>query len=150
MNTNSNLQSATTAPSIRRSISTALKSFLLLSCAIARASAAEPVRVTELMTKALANVPGKEVTMLTVDYAPGGADPVHRHNASAFVYVLEGSIVMQMKGDKEVTLHPGETFYEDPNGVHLVGRNASNTAPAKFLVFLVKEKGAPILVPVKE
>ena len=150
MNTNSNLQSATTAPSIRRSISTALKSFLLLSCAIARPSAAEPVRVTELMTKALANVPGKEVTMLTVDYAPGGADPVHRHNASAFVYVLEGSIVMQMKGDKEVTLHPGETFYEDPNGVHLVGRNASNTAPAKFLVFLVKEKGAPILVPVKE
>jgi quercetin dioxygenase-like cupin family protein len=150
MNTKSNFQSSTIAPGIRRRISTTLKSFLLLSCAITNASAADPVRVTELMTKALANVPGKEVTMLTVDYAPGGADPVHRHNASAFVYVLEGSIVMQMKGDKEVTLHPGETFYEDPNGVHLVGRNASNTAPAKFLVFLVKEKGAPILVPVKE
>jgi quercetin dioxygenase-like cupin family protein len=102
------------------------------------------------MTKALANVPGKEVSMLTVDYAPGGADPVHRHNASAFVYVLEGSIVMQMKGDKEVTLRPGETFYEDPDGVHLVGRNASNTAPAKFLVFLVKDKGTPILVPVEK
>jgi quercetin dioxygenase-like cupin family protein len=150
MNTKPILQSSTTAPSIRRRTSTALKSFLLLSCALVSATAADPVRVTELMTKALANVPGKEVTMLTVDYAPGGADPVHRHNASAFVYVLEGSIVMQMKGDKEVTLHPGETFYEDPNGVHLVGRNASNTAPAKFLVFLVKEKGAPILVPVKE
>jgi quercetin dioxygenase-like cupin family protein len=110
----------------------------------------EPVRVTELMTQALANVPGKETTMLVVDYAPGGADPVHRHNASAFVYVLEGSIVMQMKGDKEVTLHSGQTFYEPPDGVHLVGRNASVTAPAKFLVFLVKEKGAPVLVPVKK
>ena len=88
--------------------------------------------------------------MIKVEYAPGGADPVHRHNASAFVYVLEGSIVMQMKGEKEVTLGPGETFYEAPDGVHLVGRNASNTAPAKFVVFLVKEKGAPILVPTHE
>ena len=86
--------------------------------------------------------------MITVDYPPGAVDPVHRHNASAFVYVLEGSIVMQMKGGKQVTLHPGETFYEDPNGVHLVGRNASDTKPAKFLVLLVKEKDSPILVPV--
>lgn len=150
MNTKSNLQSSTTVPDICGKIFTTLKILLLLSCAIGSASAAEQVRVTELMTKALANVPGKETTMIIVDYAPGGADPVHRHNASAFVYVLEGSIVMQMKGEKEVTLHPGETFYEDPNGVHLVGRNASNTAPAKFLVFLVKDKGAPILVPVTE
>ena len=131
------------------SLSTIIR-ILALSCTIANASAEEPVRVTELMTKALANAPGKEVTMLTVEYAPGGADPVHRHNASAFVYVLEGSIVMQMKGDKEVTLTAGQTFYEAPDGVHLVGRNASKTAPAKFLVFLVKEKGAPVLVPVKE
>jgi quercetin dioxygenase-like cupin family protein len=78
-----------------------------------------------------------------VDYAPGGADPVHHHNASAFVYVLEGSIVMGLKGGREVTLHPGETFYEDPNSVHMVGRNASDKIPAKFVVFLVKEKGAP-------
>lgn len=148
MNTQSNPKNSITAPGTRWRISTTM--FLLLSCVIASASAAEPVQVTELMTKALANVPGKEVTMLTVDYAPGGADPVHRHNANAFVYVLEGSIVMQMKGEMEVTLNPGETFYEDPDGVHLVGRNASNTAPAKFLVFLVKDKGAPILVPVKE
>ena len=83
--------------------------------------------------------------MITVDYPPGGEDPVHRHNASAFIYVLEGSIVMQMKGGKKVTLHPGQTFYEDPNRVHLVGRNASKTKPAKFLVFLVKPRGAPIL-----
>ena len=125
-----------------------LRVFLLLWCTIASTSAAEPGRVTELMTKALANVPGKEVPMITVDYPPGAVDPVHRHYASAFVYVLEGSIVMQMKGGKQVTLHPGQTFYEDPKGIHLVGRNASDTKPAKFLVLLVKEKGAPILVPV--
>jgi quercetin dioxygenase-like cupin family protein len=114
------------------------------------ASAQEAVKVSELMTKDLANVPGKEVTMITVDYAPGAADPVHRHNASAFVYVLEGSIEMQMKGGEKVTLHPGDTFYEDPAGIHLVGKNASNTEPAKFLVVLVKDKGAPILIPTHE
>ena len=84
--------------------------------------------------------------MITVDYAPGGADPVHRHNAQAFVYVLEGSIVMQ-KGEKEVTLQPGETFYEDPEGVHLVGKNASDTKPAKTVVFLVKTKVHQFLFP---
>ena len=105
------------------------------------------MRIKTLRTFALADVPGKEVTMITVDYPPGGVDLVHRHYASAFVYVLEGSIVMQMKGGKKVTLHLGQTFYEDPNGLHLVGRNASDTKPAKFLVFLVKAKGAPILVP---
>ena len=119
----------------------------MLTCALASSTAADPITVTELMTKALANVPGKEATMIVVDYAPGAADPIHRHNASAFLYVLQGSVVMQMKGEKEVTLHPGQTFYEDPPGVHLVGRNASDTKPAKFLVFLIKAKGAPILVP---
>lgn len=133
-----------------RRISATVASCFLLSCVLPNAPAAEPAKVTELMTKALANVPGKEVTMLTVEYAPGASDPVHRHNASTFVYVLEGSVVMQMKGGKEVTLHPGEIFYEDPNGIHEVGRNASQTEPAKFLVFLVKEKGARILVPVAE
>jgi quercetin dioxygenase-like cupin family protein len=84
-----------------------------------------------------------------VEYAPGGKDPIHRHNAAAFVYVLEGSIVMQVKGGKEVTLTPGQTYYEGPDDVHIVGRNASKTKPAKFIVFLVKEKGAPVLVPVQ-
>jgi quercetin dioxygenase-like cupin family protein len=140
---------STTTPGIRRRNAATLGLFLALSCAISGAFAVEPV-VTELMTKALENVPGKEVTMLTVYYPPGGKDPVHRHNASAFVYVLEGSIVMQMKGGEKVTLHPGQTFYEDPSGVHLVGQNASDKVPAKFVVFLVKEKGAPSLVPVKE
>ena len=120
---------------------------LMLTCALASSTAADPITVTELMTKALANVPGKEATMIVVDYAPGAADPIHRHNASAFLYVLQGSVVMQWKGENEVTLHPGQTFYEDPQGVHLVGRNASDTKPAKFLVFLIKAKGAPILVP---
>jgi len=101
------------------------------------------------MTKALVDNPGKEVLVITVEYAPGGTDPIHRHNAQAFVYVLEGTIVMQLKGGKEVTLTPGETFYEGPDDVHIVGRNASSTKPAKFLVVLVKEKGAPVLVPEK-
>ena len=102
------------------------------------------------MIKDLKDLRDREVLMITVEYPPGGADPIHRHNADAFVYVLEGSIVMQVKGGKEVTLTPGETFYEARDDVHLVGRNASSTKPAKFLVFIVKEKGAPALVPVPE
>ena len=85
--------------------------------------------------------------MITADYPPGSSDPIHRHNADAFVYVLEGSIVMQVKGGKEVTLTRGQTFYEGPDDVHVVGRNASKTKPAKFVVFLVKDKGAPVVVP---
>lgn len=111
-------------------------------------SAQEP-KVTELMTKKLSEIPGKEVLMISVEYPPGGSDPIHRHNASAFVYVLEGSIVMQVKGGKQVTLRPGETFYEGPEDVHLVGRNASKTKPAKFVVLLIKDPGTPVLVPVK-
>ena len=87
--------------------------------------------------------------MITVDYAPGGSDPVHRHDAHVFVYALEGSVVMQVKGEKEVTLTPGQTVYEGPNDIHVVSRNASNTKSAKFLVFYVKDKGAPQLIPVK-
>jgi quercetin dioxygenase-like cupin family protein len=102
-----------------------------------------------LMSKDLKDNPGKEVVMITVEFPPGGSDPVHRHYAPAFVYVLEGSVVMQVKGGKEVTLTPGQTFYEGPDDVHVVGRNASTTRPAKLLAILVKDKGAPILVPVK-
>ena len=107
---------------------------------------AQQVKVTPVLSKDLPEIPGKEVVMITVEYAPGGFDPIHRHHAHGFIYVLEGSIVMQVKGGKEVTLNPGETFYEGPEDVHVVGRNASNTKPAKFLVFLFKDKGAPILV----
>jgi quercetin dioxygenase-like cupin family protein len=106
--------------------------------------------VTPLMSKDLPELPGKEVSMITVEYPPGSVDPIHRHNAHAFVYVLEGSIVMQVKGGKEVTLTPGQTFYEGPDDVHLVGRNASSTRPAKFVVLLIKDKGTPVLVPVQE
>jgi len=113
------------------------------------AEAAPEAKVTPLMSKDLTNLPGKEGVMITVEYPPGASDPVHRHNANAFVYVLEGSIVMQVRGGKEVTLTPGQTFYEGPDDVHTVGRNASKTKPAKFVVVLVKEKGAPILVPAK-
>ena len=101
--------------------------------------------VAELMTKALKDYPGKEAMMITVVYPPGAVDPVHRHNAHAFVYVLEGSIVMGLKGGKEVTLTPGQTFYEGPDDVHTVGRNASNTKPAKFLVLLLKDQNEPVL-----
>ena len=104
-------------------------------------------KVTQRMSKDLTDIPGKEGLMLTVEYPPGSSDPVHRHNAHGFIYVLEGSILMQVRGGKEVTLTPGQTFYEGPSDVHVVGRNASQTKPAKFLVFFVKDKGAPILVP---
>src|SRR5262245_15523928 len=107
-------------------------------------------KVTEVMLKDLTGIPGKEGLMLTVEYPPGAADPVHRHNAPAFVYVLEGSIVMQVRGGKETTLTAGQSFYEGPNDVHVVGRNASQTKPAKFVVFMVKEKGAPALVPANQ
>ena len=104
-------------------------------------------KVTEVLSKDLTDIPGKEGVMLTVEYPPGGSDPIHRHNAHAFVYVLEGSVVMQVRGGKETILTPGQSFYEGPDDVHVVGRNASQTKPAKFLVFMVKDKGAPVLVP---
>jgi quercetin dioxygenase-like cupin family protein len=110
---------------------------------------AQDAQVTPIMSKDLADFPGKEGLMITVVYPPGSSDPIHRHNAHAFVYVLEGSVVMQLKSGKEVTLTPGQTFYEGPNDIHVVGRNASTTKLAKFLVFLVKNKDAPVLVPVK-
>ena len=116
---------------------------------IAGALIAQDAQVTPLMSKDLADFPGKEGLMITVVYPPGSSDPIHRHNAHAFVYVLEGSIVMQVKGGKEVTLTPGQSFYEGPNDIHVVGRNASTTKPAKFVVFLVKNKDAPVLIPVK-
>jgi len=116
---------------------------------IAGALIAQDAQVTPMMSKDLADFPGKEGLMITVVYPPGSSDPIHRHNAHAFVYVLEGSIVMQVKGGKEVTLTPGQSFYEGPNDIHVVGRNASTTKPAKFVVFLVKNKDAPVLVPVK-
>jgi uncharacterized protein YbjT (DUF2867 family)/quercetin dioxygenase-like cupin family protein len=106
-------------------------------------------KVTQLISKDLTNLPGKEGLMLMVEYPPGSVDPIHRHNAHGFIYVLEGSIVMQVRGGKEVTLTPGQTFYEGPEDVHVVGRNASQTKPAKFVVFFVKDKGAPVLVPTK-
>lgn len=113
-----------------------------------QAGAAHDIVVKQLMTKALSDIPGKEVLAITVDYPPGGADPIHRHDAHAFVYVLEGSIVMGVKGGKEVTLKPGQTFYEGPDDIHTVGRNASKTKPAKFLVMLVKNKGTDFFLPV--
>jgi quercetin dioxygenase-like cupin family protein len=126
---------------------TITKLALVLVCLTSVTVAPKEAKVTQLVSKDLPDVPGKEGLMITVEYPPGGSDPIHRHNAHAFVYVLEGSIVMQVRGGKEVTLTPGQTFYEGPSDVHVVGRNASQTKPAKFVVFLVKDKGAPVLVP---
>jgi quercetin dioxygenase-like cupin family protein len=122
---------------------------LLLAAGPVTAQTAPQPDVASVMSKELADLPGKEALMLTVEYPPGSADPVHRHDAHAFVYVLEGSVIMQVKGGKEVTLGPGQTFYEGPNDIHVVGRNASTTKPAKFVVVLIKKKGAPAFVPVK-
>jgi len=123
-----------------------LVALALLCLMTGRATAEEP-KVTSLMSRDLAESPGREGLMITVEHAPGGSSAIHRHNAHAFVYVLEGSVVMQLKGGQQVTLTPGQTFYEGPDDVHLVDRNASGTQPAKFLVFLIKNKGAPALVP---
>jgi quercetin dioxygenase-like cupin family protein len=120
---------------------------LIAVCIAAVTLAAQNAKVTPLMTKELSDVPGKEATMVTVEYAPGASSAAHRHNAHVFVYVLEGTVVMQVKGGREVTLGPGQTFYESPEDVHTVSRNASTTKPAMFVVFFVKQTGAPATVP---
>jgi quercetin dioxygenase-like cupin family protein len=128
---------------------TAALTFSLSLALAGGALVAEDGTVRSLLSKDLAGVPGKEISMITVEYSPGGSTPVHTHDAQALVYVLEGSIVMQVKGGAPMTLGPGQTFYEGPDDVHMVSRNASQTAPARFVVFLVKNKAAPILTPVK-
>jgi quercetin dioxygenase-like cupin family protein len=125
------------------------KAILALVCLMASTLLAQEAKVTDLMSKDLPNLPGKEGLMITVEYPPGSVDPVHRHNANGFIYVLEGTIVMQVRGGKEVTLTAGQTFYEGPDDVHVVGRNASKTEPAKFVVFFVKDKSAPVFVAAK-
>jgi quercetin dioxygenase-like cupin family protein len=122
---------------------------LALLCLMNGTAIAQEPKVASLLSKDLPESPGREALMITVEHAPGGSSTIHRHNAHAFVYVLEGSVVMQLKGGQQVTLTPGQTFYEGPDDVHLVDRNASSTNPAKFLVVLIKEKGAPALVPVQ-
>jgi quercetin dioxygenase-like cupin family protein len=121
-----------------------LIALVLLSLMSGTATAQE---VASLISKDLPDNPGKEVLVISVEHPPGGSNAIHRHNAHAFVYVLEGSVVMQLKGGQQVTLTPGQTFYEGPNDVHVVDRNASATKPAKFLVFLIKDKGAPAPMP---
>jgi quercetin dioxygenase-like cupin family protein len=126
-----------------------MKRVWIVFCMAAAIAVAQDAKVTPLMSKDLAGIAGKEGSMNVVEYPPGGSSAEHRHNAHTFVYVLEGSVVMQVKGGKEVTLGPGQTFYESPDDIHTVSKNASKTAPAKFLVFFVKDKGAPATVPAK-
>lgn len=121
----------------------------LLGVATPQAHAIDAI-VTPVLTRPLPEFPGKEVLIITVEYPPGAADPIHRHDAHGFIYVLEGTIVMQVKGGKETTLTAGQTFYEAPDDLHVVGRNASDTEPARFLVMLVKNSGAPVLTVEQE
>jgi len=127
-------------------MTTALVAMVLL-CLMTGTAMAQEAKVTSLMSKDLPENPSKEMLMIIVEHAPGGSNPSHRHNAHAMVYVLEGSVVMQVKGGKQVTLTSGQTFYEGPADIHVIDRNASSTKPAKFLVVLIKDKGAPALVP---
>jgi quercetin dioxygenase-like cupin family protein len=120
---------------------------LVLLCLMTGTAVAQEPKVTSLMSKDLPECPGREALMITVEHAPGGSTVIHRHDAHAFVYVLEGSVVEQLKGGQQVTLTPGQTFYEGPDDVHVVDRNTSASQPAKFLVLLIKDKGAPALVP---
>ena len=125
------------------------KIVLVLVCLMSTTLVAQEAKVTQLMSKDLTECPGKEGVMITVEYPPGHSDEIHRHNAYVFVYVLEGSVEVQVRGGKEETLTPGQTFYEGPDDVHVLGRNASKTKPAKFVAFFVKNKGAAITVPAK-
>jgi quercetin dioxygenase-like cupin family protein len=119
----------------------------VLLCPAAGRLAAQEAVVTPLLTRELPDLPGQEGVMLTVEYGPGQSSAVHRHNAHTFVYVLEGWVEMQVRGGQAVTLTPGQTFYEGPDDVHVVSRNASKTRPARLLVLFVKNKGAPGSVP---
>jgi quercetin dioxygenase-like cupin family protein len=112
-----------------------------LACA---GDAPPPATVKELMTRNLLGASGKEIRMMTVEYVPGGASLPHRHNAQVFVCVLEGTVRMQVEGSSPVTLGPGETFYEGPDDIHTVSANASKTQPARILVFIIKDVGAPV------
>ena len=125
------------------------RALLLFACFAPCCLLAQQVKIEPVMSRDLTEFPGKEGVMITVVYPPGASEPVHRHNAYVFVYVVEGSVVMKVRGGNEVTLNAGQSFYEAPNDVHVVGRNASKTKPAKFVAFLVKDKGAPVHIPVK-
>jgi len=124
-----------------------MKEVFLALCLFGGTLMAQDAKVTPLMRRDLAGIAGKEGVVLTVEYASGASSASHRHNANTFVYVLEGTVVMQVKGGKEVRLGPGQTFYESPTDVHTVSKNGSSTKPAKILVFFVKNAGAPATVP---
>ena len=132
-----------------RLIAACLLASTVAASAAETAAPAMTTKVTPLTSKDLEGLPGKEGALFLIEYPPGASDPVHRHNASVFVYVLEGSVVMQARGGEEVTLNKGETFFKSPEDIHVVGRNASQTEPAKFLAFFVKDKGAPVVLPAK-
>jgi quercetin dioxygenase-like cupin family protein len=134
---------------MRQSFSNALIAAFGMMTSTTFAADARAAKVAPLMTKPLIDIDGQEATMLTVELPPGADSPPHRHNANTFVYVLEGTVVMQVRGGEEQTLTVGQTFYESPSDIHTVSRNPSKTAFAKILVVMVKPAGTPITVPAK-
>jgi quercetin dioxygenase-like cupin family protein len=126
-----------------------MKKLALLIATLAFVHPVFAQNVTTLLEKPTPELAGKEMQVITVDYPPGWVDHMHRHDAEAVVYVLEGQVEMQLKGGPLQRLGPGQIFYEGPNDIHVVGRNASKTKPAKFVVFFIKNQGAPILTPVQ-
>jgi quercetin dioxygenase-like cupin family protein len=126
-----------------------IAAFALASMIAGGSVSGQDPSVRTLLSKDIDGVPGKELTVIVVEYPPGGGDPVHTHSAHAIVYVLEGSVVMQVKGGEPTTVVPGQTFFEGPDDVHIVGHNTSDSVPARFVVFLVKDKGAPLFSPAK-
>ena len=121
----------------------------LLACITLFSYPASSAEVAMLFKQDLANMPGKAGQLLTVEFAPGEVSAPHRHNAHTFVYVLEGSVVMQVQGGEAKTLTAGQTFYENPDDIHTVANNASDTEPAKILVFFIKDSDAPASMPVE-
>jgi quercetin dioxygenase-like cupin family protein len=125
-----------------------MKKFILSLFVLGLLGTAAPAQeVNTLLTKKLPEAPGKEIQVITVSYAPGAVDAIHRHDAHVVAYVLEGEIEMQVRGGPLQRLGPGQVFYESPEDVHTVSRNASKTKPAKFVVFFIKNERAPILSP---
>lgn len=124
---------------------------LLVPAATAQSAGSAPQSSRKtLMAKDLPDFPGKEAQVYIVEYPPGTNNPPHRHNGHVFLHVLEGQLNAQVKGGELTVLNPGSTYYESPTDIHVVSRNPSATVPAKAMVFIIHDKGAPLSTPVKD
>jgi quercetin dioxygenase-like cupin family protein len=135
----------------RFTIAAATAVMLIPAIASAQTAGAAPQSSRKvLMTKDLADFPGKEALVYLIDYPPGTNNLPHRHDAHVFLHILSGQLNAQVKGGELTVLNPGDTYYESPNDIHIVSRNPSSTTPAKAILFMVHNKGAALSTPVKE